>query len=280
MVKLLPIHSFDFALLFHFGFLYLTSHFCLFICTYQPPFCLSACKHIWFHMPLLSSSWYTLKPALSFVPVWISVWPPAWLNIHPCSSVRFACLLLWPFPSPVLLFCPPVCLLSLSASLRNRRPVYRSANLSICLPMTISQSSAANFTDPFTCQPNSPIVYFSLSHKQTLITPHMGRFVRFYWRQNLTATCFLSKDTHTACTSLDAHRQNSFIIHVHWFIRTMTSAFSLLQSKEMTFKERNSLQSKPFRFQCILIPGCLLLPFSVAAGITANHITVCFSAPP
>lgn len=58
----------------------------------------------------------------------------------------------------------------------------------------------------------------------------------------------------------------------------MTSAFSLLQSKEMTFKERNSLQSKPFRFQCILIPGCLLLPFSVAAGITANHITVCFSA--
>lgn len=47
----------------------------------------------------------------------------------------------------------------------------------------------------------------------------------------------------------------------------MTSAFSLLQSKEMTFKERNSLQSKPFRFQCILIPGCLLLPFTLLSAL-------------
>lgn len=281
MVKLLPIHSFDFALLFHFGFLYLTSHFCLFICTYQPPVCLSACKHIWFHMPLLSSSWYTLKPALSFVPVWISVWPSAWLNIHPCSSVRFACLLLWPFPSPVLLFCPPVCLLSLSASLRNRRPVYRSANLSICLPMTISQSSAANFTDPFTCQPNSPIVYFSLSHTNRhwlhLTWEDLWAFIGDKtWQPPVFC---LRTHTQLAPASMHTGKILSFI-HVHWFIRTMTSAFSLLQSKEMTFKERNSLQSKPFRFQCILIPGCLLLPFSVAAGITANHITVCFSALP
>lgn len=120
-------------------FFYLTSCVYLFVCICQLYICLSCLKaHLISHGCLAASTTHLYVPC--FVPVGVSVWPLVWLNIHPCFSVCFGCLLSWPFPftrSEFHLVCPPVILHPLSTSLQNCRPTCRSASLFDILPWNL-----------------------------------------------------------------------------------------------------------------------------------------------
>lgn len=129
MVKLLPIHSFDFALLFHFGFLYNIPFLSFYL--YLPATCLSFCLQthlISYASPLVQL--VHLKACPLFCPC---------LNIRltPClveySSVFLCSLCLSAFVT-ISFTCPavlPTCLSSFSVSI-TAQP---SACLSLCQPV-------------------------------------------------------------------------------------------------------------------------------------------------
>lgn len=98
-------------------------------------------------MPARLPSWYTYKSALSFVPIWISVWPLVWLNIHPCPHV--SALAVWfaddfphlsSFPTDL-----PTCLSS-SPCQHHCITVCSSVALPPCPPVSLPLSSSLSYS--------------------------------------------------------------------------------------------------------------------------------------
>lgn len=166
MLKYFPSTAFVFLIFLSLCPLLISLPNFLFFC--WPSSCLPAYGLVWFHMWVCLPSWYKNKLAFSFVLVCIPAWPLVSLNIHPCPSV--SALVVW-FAvhflhlSAFLLICPPVCRLPVLAWLCNCLLVCRSVSLPVSHLVCLLYSDAADFTDPYTCQPNSSMVQFPLQQE-------------------------------------------------------------------------------------------------------------------